>query len=92
MGHACSILEFSSRKSEKTIEKECMQWQLYNADLYECGPKGPRFKVKFTSKLFSNRDEAYKYLDSTFGHYDQTAVRFKDGRKTLWAVACEVHC
>ena len=69
-----------------------MLWQLYNADLYECGPKGPRFKVKFTSKMFKNRDEAYVYLNSTFGHYDQTAVRFKEGRKTLWAVACEVHC
>lgn len=92
MGHLCSILEFSSRKSEKTIEKECMRWQYFNADPQERGPKGPCFKVRFTGKVFSNREDAYRYLNDTFGNYDQTAVRFKDGNKTLWAVACEVHC
>lgn len=92
MGHACAILEFTSRKSEKTIEKECMQWQRYNSDPYECGPDGPRFKVRFTNRLFADRKSAYDYLNGTFGNYDQTAVKFKDGRKVLWAVACEVHC
>lgn len=92
MGHACEIIDFDSEMSEKKIEEQCMLWQLYNADLYECGPEGPRDKVKFTDLMFNSREEAHTYLDRTFGNYAQTAVRYKDGKKTKWAVACEVHC
>ena len=92
MGHCCQILEFSTRKKERTIEKECCEWQRRHCDPEECGGDGPGMRVRFTDKIFDSREKAYEYLERTFGDYDQTAVRFKDGRKMTWAVACEVHC
>lgn len=93
MGHACEILEFDAKRSKTAIQKDCFKWQMYNADLYECGPKGPMMAVKWTSRVFKTQEEAYGYLDSTFGDYDQTAVQYKTKRgKLMWAIACEVHC
>ena len=92
MGHCCEILEFKTELMKSTIQNRCNRWQLYNADLYECGSKGPRFPIKWTGKIFENREEAYKYLETTFGDYDQTAVQFKEGKNYKWAIACEVHC
>ena len=91
MGHICSILVFSEKLQKKTIESRCFAWQRDNCDRQECGARGPRLCVRFTNLLFDTYDEAEKYLFGTFGDYDQTAVQYKDGKKRMWAVACEVH-
>lgn len=91
MGHVCSIQTFSDKLQRNTIQNRCYAWQRDNCDHMECGPKGPRFSVGFTNLLFETYDEAEKYLFGTFGDYRQTAVKYKDGKKTMWAVACEVH-
>ena len=92
MGHACSILVFPATMSKDEIQDECFEWQRCNADPYECGPEGPRDRVYWSYKTFSDRKSAEEYLDGTFGDYDQTAVRFTENGKEFWAVACEVHC
>lgn len=92
MGHACSILVFPVTMSKDEIQNRCYRWQSSNADLYECGPDGPREEVYWTSRTFPDRKSAEEYLDGTFGNYDQTAVRFKEDGKEFWAIACEVHC
>lgn len=93
MGHTCEILNFDGKRSKNAIQRDCFRWQLYNADLYEAGPKGPRIQVYWTNKVFETEEDAHKYLEGTFGHYDQTAVQYKTKRgKLMWAIACEVHC
>ena len=92
MGHVCSILVFSEKLQKKTIESRCFAWQRDSCDKQECSRrKGPCMPVKFTGYFFDNYDEAEQFLFKTFGNYDQTAVRYRDGKKTMWAVACEVH-
>lgn len=92
MGHACSILMFPVSMTKDEIQEECYEWQKYNADLDECGPQGPRERIYWTSRKFSDRKSAEEYLNGTFGDYDQTAVRFTEDGKEFWAIACEVHC
>ena len=92
MGHNCQILVFSATMSEKEIEEQCFEWQAYNCDPYECGKDGPRDPVNFTRRVFDDRKSAFKYLDDTFGNYDQIAVRFKENGLEFWGIACEVHC
>lgn len=78
MGHACSILSFSEKMSNKEIRKECAYWATCNCDLEERGGYGfDDFDVNFTNKIFEDYDEAVEYLEDTFGHYGQTAVRYK---------------
>lgn len=54
--------------------------------------EGPKDPINFTSRIYDTREEAYKYLNGTFGHYRQTAVRFNGEGGLWWAVACETHC
>ena len=92
MGHACSILSFPASMTKDEIQEECYEWQRCNADPYECGPDGPRERIDWTSISFPDRESAERYLDGTFGNYDQTAVKFTEDGKVFWAIACEVHC
>jgi len=79
MGHACEILTFKENTNKKTIATECTRWGDMNVDPYEhggecdCGGISPYY----TNRMFDTYEEAEKYLESTFGNYRQTAVRYK---------------
>ena len=77
MSHACQILTFETDDKRK-IQRECDDWGNWNCDPQERGGMygGLGSGVKFTSRVFDSYEEAVEYLDGTFGHYDQTAVRY----------------
>lgn len=81
MGHACSILTFDSKLSKEKIEKACDTWGDRNCDLEERNwimGIGLGFPVRFTSRIFDDYESAREYLDSTFGHYSQIAVQYRE--------------
>lgn len=78
MGHNCTVLTFPEKMSNKEIRKNCARWATCNCDLEERGGYGfDDFDVNFTNKIFEDYDEAEEYLEDTFGHYRQIAVRYK---------------
>ena len=78
MGHACSILTFPEKMSNKEISKKCGEWATYNCDLQERGGYGYDYlDVRFTNKIFDCYEDAEKYLNDTFGCYSEIAVRYK---------------
>lgn len=79
MGHACSILTFEKGETKEKIQAECDEWGSWNCDPGERGGcwGGLGGPVRFTSQVYETYEEAEKYLDTTFGNYRQTAVRYK---------------
>lgn len=84
MGHACEVLTFRPKDTKQEIEAICDTWGDHNCDLEErgwnmgCGLGTP---IRWKSDIYESEAAAREYLDSTFGNYRQTAVRFKKPKK-----------
>lgn len=80
MGHAVEILVFPDTMSRKEMERRRDAWGDMHVDPEEHGGqcKCSGSHIKFTDKIFPDFKSAVEYLDTTFGHYAQTAVRFYD--------------
>ena len=83
MGHACEILTFDVSCSKADIQTECDEWGEYNCDIQERGGSGQGlgFSIRWTDKIFDTREEAFEYLEGTFGDYRETAVKYKIPKK-----------
>ena len=79
MGHICECLSFSTKTSRNIIQAKCDDWGNYNCDLEERGGSlyGLGSAIRFTDRVYDSREDAERYLNSTFGNYNQTAVRYK---------------
>lgn len=83
MSHACEILTFDASYTKANIVAECDEWGEYNCDIEERGGtgRGLGFPIKWTDRIFDTKEEAYEYLERTFGNYNQTAVKYKVPKK-----------
>lgn len=86
--HAIKYLDISCRNSEKAIVKYCSQIANTYGD-YE----DQITDIRFRDKVVKNRAEAEEWIKSNdTGWYDNLAIKYKDGRKTMWLVKIEYHC
>ena len=86
--HQIEYLTYTSRKSEKTILKECSVIADWEGDY-----KGQIKHIRFKDIVKNNYDEAYEWIrQNDNGWYDNLAVKYKDGRKVMWLVKIEFHC
>ena len=86
--HQLEYIEFSTRKSEKTIIKECAR----NADK-EGDYKGQIRSIRFTDRIIKGYENALKWLESNDrGWYDNLAVKYIEDGKKRWLVKIEFHC
>lgn len=86
--HALRTLEFTSRKSTKTILKECQKIADEDGDY-----KGQIEYIRFKDQVLKNRKQAEEWIElNDKGWYDNLAIKFKDGGKTTWLVKIEYHC
>ena len=88
--HQIMYLDFSTRKSEKTITRECARIADiegdYTGQIQYCG-------IRFNDVTLKDDDTARKWIDSRDnGWYDNIAVKYMDGRKKKWLVKIEFHC
>ena len=86
--HAIEFIDFSTRKQQKTILKECKQIADANGDY-----PGQIDGIRFRDVVLDSRKEAEDWIDEhDKGWYDNLAIKFKDGKKVLWLVKIEYHC
>lgn len=86
--HEHRYLDFSCRKSEETILKECAQIADREGDY-----KGQIKRIRLTDQVLRNRGEAEVWIScNDNGWYDNLGIKYKDGRKTMWLVKIEYHC
>lgn len=86
--HAIEYLTFGSRKSPKTIAKECGEYADRNGDY-----KGQARDIRFRDYIFKNYQEAVDWIDkSDRGWYDCIAVQYMEKRRKYWLVKIEYHC
>lgn len=86
--HAIHYLDFSCRKSETAIVKECSRIADREGDY-----KGQITHIRFKDIVLGDRGEAEEWLDTNdSGWYDNIAIKYKDGRKMMWLVKIEYHC
>lgn len=85
--HEIRHMEFSTRKSMNTIQKECDKVCKECGEYHHaCDP------IRFFDKVMKNYDEAYRFIEERdSGWYDALAVKFKDGRSVKWLVKFEYH-
>lgn len=88
--HQIQFIDFSSRKSIHTIQKECERIADRNGDykgqLQSC-------PIRFNDTVMKNADEARNYIElNDSGWYDNLAVKYKEGRAIKWLVKIEYHC
>ena len=78
MGHICAILTFPADTPKQKIQDRCDRWGSANADQEVRGYTGGGlgFPIRFTERLFENREKAEEYLEGTYGDYRQIAVRY----------------
>lgn len=94
--HNINFFSFSSRKSTKTIGKECERYAKYaRASSWGEGGEathGLYSPVRFIDKVFDSHDDAYDYIiRNDRGWYDSFAVKYKEGRAIKWLVKIEYH-
>lgn len=85
--HEIRFETFTSRKSTKTIQKECDRIAKTCGEYHHaCDP------IRFVDRVLPNYDTAYNWItEHDSGWYDALAVKYKDGRATKWLVKFEYH-
>lgn len=85
--HEIRHMTFTSRKSTKTIQKECDKiCEVCGEYHHACDP------IRFYDKVLKNYDEAYDFIVAHDREwYDALAVKFKEGRAVKWLVKFEYH-
>lgn len=86
--HQILYLDFSTRKSEQTITKECRKIADSEGDY-----KGQIKYIRFYDRMMKNYEQAQGFIDlNDSGWYDNLAVKYMNGRKKQWLVKIEFHC
>ena len=86
--HAIQYLEFTSRKGEKTILKECARIANQEGDY-----KNQITRIRLKDRVLKNRKEAEEWIKlNDSGWYDNLGIKFKDGGRITWLVKIEYHC
>lgn len=86
--HAIEFRDYSCRKSEPAITKECAKIADRFGDY-----TGQISRIRFNDSVKKTRKEAEQWIGlNDSGWYDNLAVKYKDGRKTMWLVKIEYHC
>lgn len=86
--HRLEYLEFSTRKSEKTIIKECARLADREGDY-----KGQIRSIRFTDKILKGYENARAWIENNdAGWYDNLAIKYIENGKKHWLVKIEFHC
>ena len=88
--HAIEYLEFSSRKTDKGILKDCSVIANRNGD-YKGQIESNGITLK--DKVLKNRKEAEDWIKlNDVGWYHNLGIKFRDGTRIKWLVKIEYHC